>query len=167
MKLLKLAAISLVCLFALATAIGALLPSKVLVSRAVNINAPAEKIQTQLKDIRQWKNWVEGMNDGSVHINSASEAIIGKSKVQITQVSDTMVISEWISPRNKKQVSTIQLIHQPQQHLTIVQWQFEQSVGWLPWEKLGTMMNDKILGPMMEKNLEKLRQYIEAETGNL
>ncbi|HCL05051.1 MAG TPA: hypothetical protein DHW64_03380 [Chitinophagaceae bacterium] len=167
MKLLKLAAISLVCLFALATAIGALLPSKVLVSRAVNIQAPAAKIQTQLSDIRQWKNWVEGMNDGSVHINSSSEAVIGKSKVKIIQVSDTMIISEWISPQHKKQVSTIQLIHQPQQNLTIVQWQFEQSVGWLPWEKLGTMMNDKILGPMMEKNLEKLRQFIEAQTGNL
>lgn len=167
MKLLKLAAISLVCLFALATGIGALLPSKVLVSRAANINAPAEKILAAVKDIHEWKNWVEGMNDGSVHINSASEAAIGKSTVRIVQVTDSSVVSEWISSQNKKQVSTIQLIAQPQQNLTIVQWQFEQTVGWLPWEKLGTIMNDKILGPMMEKNLEKLRQYIEAKTGSL
>ncbi|MFZ6023665.1 MAG: SRPBCC family protein [Bacteroidota bacterium] len=167
MKLLKLAVISLVCLFALATGISALLPSKVLVSRAVNINAPAEKIITAIKDIRQWKHWVEGMNDRSVHISSASEAAIGKSTVRIVRVTDSMVVSEWISSKNKKQVSTIQLINQPRQKLTIVQWQFEQSVGWLPWEKLGTIMNDKILGPMMEKNLEKLRQYMEAQTGNL
>lgn len=167
MKLLKLAAISLVCLFALATGIGALLPSKVLVSRAVNINAPTEKISTEIKDIHHWKNWVEGMNDRSVQINSASEAVIGKSTVRIVQVTDSTVVSEWISTKNKKQVSTIRFINQPQQNLTIVQWQFEQSVGWLPWEKLGTIMNDKILGPMMEKNLEKLRQYIEAKTGNL
>lgn len=167
MKLLKLAAISLVCLFALATAIGALLPSKVLVSRAVNINAPAAKILAAINDIRQWKNWVQGMNDGSVHINSAHEAVIGKSTVRIVQVSDSIIVSEWISPQHKKQVSTIHLIDQPQQNLTIVQWQFEQVVGWLPWEKLGTMMNDKILGPMMEKNLEQLRQYIAAQTGNL
>ncbi len=167
MKLLKLAAISLVCLFALATGIGALLPSKVLVSRAVNIKAPAEKILAAINDMQQWKNWVEGMSDASVHINSASEAVIGKSKVYITHVSDTLVISEWISSGNKKQVSAIQLIYQPQQNLTIVQWQFEQNVGWLPWEKLGTFMNDKILGPMMEKNLEKLRQYIEAQTSIL
>lgn len=167
MKLLKLAAISLVCLFALATAIGALLPSKVLVSRAVNINAPAAKILAAINDIRQWKNWVQGMNDGSVHINSAHEAVIGKSTVRIVQVSDSIIVSEWISPQHKKQVSTIHLIDQPQQNLTIVQWQFEQAVGWLPWEKLGTIMNDKILGPMMEKNLEQLRQYIAAQTGNL
>lgn len=166
MKLLKLAAISLVCLFALATGIGALLPSKVLVSRAINIKASATEIHSEIKDIRQWKNWVEGMNDGSVHINSASEALIGKSTVRIVQVSDSVVVSEWISPQHKKQVSTIRLIYEPRQNLTIIQWQFEQSVGWLPWEKLGTIMNDKILGPMMEKNLEKLRQYKEAETGS-
>lgn len=167
MKLLKLAAISLVCLFALATGIGALLPSKVLVSRAVNIKAPAGKIMAELNSLTQWKNWVEGMNDASVHIRSSNEASIGKSEVRIVNLTDTTVISEWISRRNKKQVSTIQLIGGQSENLTIVQWQFEQSVGWLPWEKLGTMMNDKILGPMMEKNLEKLRQYIEAQTGSL
>lgn len=166
MKLLKLAAISLVCLFALATGIGALLPSKVLVSRAVNIKAPVEKILAEVKDIRQWKNWVEGMTDASVQVKSAHEAIIGKSKVHITEVRDSLVVSEWESSKGKIQLSSIQLIHQPQQNLTIVQWQFEQSVGWLPWEKLGTMMNDKILGPMMEKNLEKLRQYLETQTGS-
>lgn len=167
MKLLKLAAISLVCLFALATGIGALLPSKVLVSRAVNIKSPAGKIMAEINSLTQWKNWVEGMNDASVHIRSSNEASIGKSEVRIVKLTDTMVVSEWISQRNKKQVSTIQLIGGQSENLTIVQWQFEQSVGWLPWEKLGTMMNDKILGPMMEKNLEKLRLYIEAQTGNL
>jgi len=167
MKLLKLAAISLVALFALATGMGALLPSKVLVSRAVNIKATPANIHSAINSIQEWKNWVEGMNDGSVHISSATEALIGKTKVRITQVTDSTVVSEWISPQNRKQVSTIQLIHQPQQTLTIVQWQFEQSVSWLPWEKLGTMMNDKILGPMMEKNLEKLRQYIEAKNSSL
>lgn len=167
MKLLKLGLISLVLLFALATAIGALLPSKVLVSRAVNIKVPAEKIQEEIKDINHWKNWVDGMNDATVRIRSSQEAAIGKSEVRITQVSDTMVVSEWISPQQKKQISTIRLLYQPQQAVTIVQWQFEQSVGWLPWEKLGSMMNDKILGPMMEKNLEQLRQFSEAKNGNL
>ncbi|TDO25401.1 hypothetical protein [Sediminibacterium goheungense] len=167
MKLLKLGLISVVFLFALATAIGALLPSKVLVSRAVNIKAPVTQIQAEIKDIEHWKNWVEGMRDTIVRIRSAQEAVIGKSEVRITQVSDSMVVSEWISPQKKMQISTIRLLYQPQQAVTIVQWQFEQSVGWLPWEKLGTMMNDKILGPMMEKNLEQLRQYLEAKNSNL
>lgn len=167
MKLLKLAVISFICLFALATGIGALLPSKVLVSRAVNIKAGPEKILAVVKDMYQWKNWVEGMNDPSVHIHSSQEATIGKTRVQLINITDSLVQSNWISAQGTKQVSTIQFIHQPQQQITIVQWQFEQSVGWLPWEKLGTMMNDKILGPMMEKNLEQLRQLIEAQTGNL
>lgn len=165
MKLLKLGLISLVALFALATLIGALLPSQVLVSRATNIKADPDSIMIQLQDIHQWKHWVEGMNDSSVHIQSSDKAIIGRSQVSITHIGDTIVVSEWITGSKSKQLSTMQVINQPARQVTIVQWQFEQKVGWLPWEKLGTMMNDKILGPMMEKNLEQLRAYLEAKTG--
>ncbi|MEB3088255.1 hypothetical protein VJJ19_07440, partial [Parvimonas sp. D4] len=72
-----------------------------------------------------------------------------------------------ITAKGKPQISTMRVIYQPQQGVTIVQWQFEQSIGWLPWEKLGSIMNDKILGPMMEKNLDQLRRLIEAETSSL
>lgn len=167
MKLLKLGLISLVCLFILALGIGALLPSKVLVSRAVNIKVEPNLVLKQVSDIREWEHWVTGMKDPSVKIQSTNEATIGSNQVTITQVSDTAVISEWRSNKSNLQISTLRIIHQPQQQVTIVQWQFEQQVGWLPWEKLGTMMNDKIIGTMMEKNLEQLRTYLEAQTGSL
>lgn len=167
MKLLKLGLISLVCLFILALGIGALLPSKVLVSRAVNIKVEPGLVLKQVSDIREWEHWVTGMKDPSVKIQSTNEATIGSNQVTITQVSDTAVISEWRSNKSNLQISTLRIIHQPQQQVTIVQWQFEQQVGWLPWEKLGTMMNDKIIGTMMEKNLEQLRTYLEAQTGSL
>ncbi len=163
MKLLKLGLISLVLLFLLATIMGSLLPSKVLVSRAVNIHAPADTVRSKIEDIRQWKAWMEGMNDPSVKIQSSVSAKIGKSEVIIAEKNDSTVISTWVSEKGKPQISTMRIIYQPQQHVTIVQWQFEQSIGWLPWERLGSIMNDKIMGPMMEKNLERLRQMIEAE----
>lgn len=167
MKLLKLGLISLVILFLLATIMGAMLPSKVLVSRAVNIKAPIDSVRNQIEDIRQWPNWVEGMNDPSVHIQSSVNAQIGKSEVTIAEKNDSTVISTWITAKGKPQISTMRVIYQPQQGVTIVQWQFEQSIGWLPWERLGSIMNDKILGPMMEKNLDQLRRLIEAETSIL
>lgn len=163
MKLIKLGLISLVCLFLLAVGIGALLPSNVLVSRAVNIKVGPEVVLKQVSDIHEWEHWVTGMKDPSVKIHSTTAATIGNNEVKITRVSDTAVISEWTSNKSNLQISTMRIIHQPQQQVTIVQWQFEQKVGWLPWEKLGTMMNDKIIGTMMEKNLEQLRAYIEAE----
>ncbi len=167
MKLLKLGFISLVILFLLATIMGSLLPSKVLVSRAVNIKAPLDSVRMQIEDIRQWPNWVEGMNDPSVSIQSAVSARIGRSEVTIAEKNDSTVISTWITAKGKPQISTMRIIYQPQQAVTIVQWQFEQSIGWLPWERLGSIMNDKIMGPMMEKNLDQLKRLIEAKTSIL
>lgn len=167
MKLLKLGLISVVILFFLATIMGSLLPSKVLVSRAVNIKAPLDSVRVEIEDIRKWSNWVEGMNDPSVNIQSSVSAQIGKSEVTIAEKNDSTVTSTWITAKGKPQISTMRVIYQPQQAVTIVQWQFEQSIGWLPWERLGSIMNDKIMGPMMEKNLDRLKQLIEAKTSIL
>jgi len=167
MKLLKLGLISLVLLFLLATIMGSLLPSKVLVSRAVNIHAPGDTVRSKIEDIRQWTEWMEGMNDSSVNIQSSVSAQIGKSQVTIAEKNDTAIVSTWVTAKGKPQISTMRIIEQPQQSVTIVQWQFEQSIGWLPWERLGSIMNDKIMGPMMENNLERLRQLIEAKNRSL
>lgn len=167
MKLLKLGLISLVILFLLATIMGSMLPSKVLVSRAVNIKAPADSVRSEIEDMRKWPNWVEGMNDPSVTIQSSVSAQIGKSRVTIAEKNDTTVISTWITAKGKPQISTMRIIYQPQQEVTIIQWQFEQSIGWLPWERLSSIMNDKIMGPMMEKNLDQLKQLIEAKNRSL
>ena len=41
-----------------------------------------------------------------------------------------------------------------------VQWQFEQTLGWLPWDRLGSMLNEKIMGPQLEANLQQLRNKV-------
>lgn len=167
MKLLKLALISLLILFLLSTAMGIMLPSKVLVSRAVNIAVPASEVLEAVGNINHWPHWIEGMNSASVNIQSSLSAQIGNSRVTIAAKTDTTVMSTWVTKKGKPQISTIRILYQPQQQITVVQWQFEQSIGWLPWERLGSIMNDKILGPMMEKNLDQLKRHLEAKNGNL
>lgn len=163
MRLLKLALISLLILFVVSFGVSALLPAHVLVSRAVNIAATPDSIRAHTADIRQWQTWMEGMTDTSVHIQSATQAAIGKTMVSIQSVTDTTVVSLWDNHRTAPQLSTLRWIVQPQQQVTIVQWQFEQKLSWYPWEKFASMMNDKILGPMMERNLEQLRRSLEEE----
>ena len=161
MKLIKLGLISIATLFVLTTLIGALLPSTVLVSRAVNINGPKDSIMLYINDIQQWKRWIEGMDKPEVVIHSPVNAELGRTTVNITTVSDSNVVSSWTGMSGNKQMSTIRLISEPEQKLTVVQWQFVQQLKWYPWEKLGSMMNDKILGTMMEKNLNTLKSVIE------
>lgn len=163
MKLIKLGVISIVILFLLITFIGALLPSTVLVSRAVNVNGPRDSIILYLQDIQQWKLWIEGMEKQEVKIYSSLNANLGGTTVNIINVSDSAVVSSWTAKSGNMQTSTVRMISEPLQNLTIVQWQFEQKLKWYPWEKLGSMMNDKILGTMMEKNLNNLKSLVEKK----
>jgi carbon monoxide dehydrogenase subunit G len=161
MRFLKLIIGSIAILFIIATLLGALLPSHVLVSRAVNIAAPVDTVKPYIQDINQWRSWIEGMQDTSVTVYSAQKAKLGGTEVMITQVTDSTVVSVWTGRNGGQQTATIRLIGSPEQKLTVVQWQFEQKLKWYPWERLGSMMNDKILGTMMEKNLNRLRELLE------
>lgn len=161
MRLIKLVLVSLVILFALSTALSFLLPSMVLVSRAVTIEAPPDSVLAKVKDIRQWAGWMDGMESPGVQIHSATSATLGGTEVTIGPVSDTAVVSNWTSKKSNPQVATIRLISRPGQPQTVVQWQFVEQVKWYPWAKLGSMMNDKIMGPMMEKNLDNLKKSLE------
>ena len=163
MKLIKLGLFSVVALFAIASLIGILLPSTVLVSRAVNITAPKDSIVNYINDIEVWKAWMDGMQQSSVQISSPTHADFGGTKITITQVSDSTVVSSWITQNGGLQTSTIRMIGNDLEKITIVQWQFEQKIKWYPWERLGSMMNDKILGTMMEKNLNNLKSLVEKK----
>ena len=153
MKLIRLGLFSVLSLFAIASLIGILLPSHVLVSRAVDIKAPKDSIVLYLNNIEKWKGWMDGMQQASVQIQSAQQADLAGTKVLITSITDSTIVSTWQTKNGGIQLSTVRMIKDTVHQLTIVQWQFEQKVKWYPWERLGSMMNDKILGTMMEINL--------------
>jgi hypothetical protein len=163
MRFLRLIIISFAALFIVATLIGVLLPSRVLVSRAVNIAVPKDSIMQYVNNIRDWKLWMEGMDDESVHIYSPLKATLGNTEVTVTSVTDTTVVSTWLPRKGAVQTATMHLIGSSGERLTVVQWQFEQKLKWYPWERLGSMMNDKILGTMMENNLNRLKTLAETK----
>lgn len=161
MNLLKLFLISVVFLFIIISSIGILLPSTVLVSRATNILATKDSIIGYIKNIEQWKGWLEGMQQTTVKINSSTSADLAGTTVIINFISDSLIISTWTSQKGNVQTSTIRMIGDSLKKITVVQWQFEQKLKWYPWERLGSIMNDKIMGSMMEKNLNNLKLLIE------
>jgi hypothetical protein len=165
MKFIKLGIISLVVLFVAATFIGLLFPSTVIVSRAVNISAPKDSIYGYIKNLNEWKLWIDGLNDASVKIETPLKGELGNTIVNIIKDSAGSVESEWIGRGDHKQISSISLFRDSTQTQTVVQWQFVEKLKWYPWEKFGSMMNDKILGTMMEKNLNNLKALVEHTSG--
>lgn len=161
MKLVKLGLISLIVLGIIITLMGLLFPSTVLVSRAVDIKAPLDSIQNRVSTMNQWTLWIAGMKDSSVKIISDTDAQLDKTKVQINQVTDSTVVSTWTSQNGQQQISTIRIIGNGTQDYVVVQWQFIQQLGWYPWDRFGSMMNDKIMGTMMEQNLQSLKKSLE------
>lgn len=57
MKFLKWLLIALVVIIAGLYAVSFLLPSKVHIERSIVINAPAEKVYAQVKDLKKWPAW--------------------------------------------------------------------------------------------------------------
>lgn len=163
MRFLKLGLISIVAIFCVMLFFSILMPSMVLVSRAVDISAPIDSIKYRVADLNQWINWINGMQSKTVSIKSAKEAQLGSSTVTINAITDTTVVTGWTSSAKSFQLSTIRFITHPNSTITTVQWQFEQHLNWYPWEKFGSFMNDKILGPMMEQNLLNLKHLAENQ----
>jgi hypothetical protein len=163
MRFLKLGLISMVGIFCVMLFFSILMPSMVLVSRAVDISAPVDSIKYRVSDLNQWTNWMNGMQSKTVSIKSAKEAQLGSSTVTINTITDTTVVTGWTSSTKSFQLSTIRFITRSNSTITTVQWQFEQHLNWYPWEKLGSFMNDKILGPMMEQNLLNLKHLSENQ----
>ncbi|MEI8074694.1 MAG: hypothetical protein WCH78_08095 [Bacteroidota bacterium] len=163
MSVIKLGLISILALFTVMSFFSLMMPSTVIVSRAVDIYAPTDSIKYYVSDLNQWTLWVKGMNSKLVTIKSAKEADLGRQQLSIESITDTTVVSNWSSQTASTQISTIRFIPAPERHLTIVQWQFVQKLRWYPWEKFGSFMNDKILGPMMEQNLQNLKRLSEHQ----
>ncbi|MEQ1625717.1 MAG: hypothetical protein ABL870_13535, partial [Sediminibacterium sp.] len=83
MRFIKLILISVVALFVLMLFFSILMPSTVLVSRAIDINAPLDSIRYRVSDLNQWVYWVKGMRSNNVNIESAKKAQLGNSIVTV------------------------------------------------------------------------------------
>lgn len=162
MRFIKLIVISFVIISILVTAVSLIFPSTVIVSRAVNVNAPKDSVLVYIKDFNGWKQWIVGLKDSSVTILSNTQANLAGTNVVIVNSDTTSVHSVWTSKRGKTMEGDIHLFNNSKSpNITVVQWQFQQKLKWYPWEKFASLMSDKILGPMMEANLAQLQKLTE------
>jgi len=167
MKIIKLGLISAVVLFMVATIIGLLLPSTVVVSRATDIQKSADSVLPLLTDLSRWPEWMEGVKDNGFTVTTPQSKGVGaKARVNgniitLTGIAPRKVSSLWEGGNGFNQQAEFNMFTDSANTVTTVQWGFTQYIGWYPWERLGSFMNDKILGPGMEKSLENLKKRME------
>ncbi len=166
MKIIKLAAISIVGFFLLLTAFSLLLPSKVIISRAIDINAPLDTVYNMVNDLSKWQLWMDNYDSTPATlspITSGTNASIkmGLVKVVINKAKPKQIEATWQSGENTPLPGSFNFISNDNfGHITL-QWQFIQKVKWYPWEKFATIVSDNALGPYMEKSLDNLKKQVE------
>ena len=161
--------IVIIILIALA---GLLLPSKITITKSVLINAPAERIRSQINDFNNWKNWYPAFKDSTIIVTNN---ILKRNTLQsvslkddngkqidldlIFSSDDTIEVAVG-SPSSTKVFYQFLLIP----HLsgkTQLTLNINTFFKWYPWEKIKGIFLDKISGPQYESALNKLKEVIE------
>jgi len=159
MKFIKLLIISIVVLFLLLIAFSSLLPSTVRISRAIDIADSSNLVLAKIKDMNQWQLWNEyvkklpgkAVTKDSIHAKDLSITITGTDSITVR--------TSWRQQNGKTFPGVFNLV--PHNSVTTVQWYFEFTIKWYPWEKFGSIIYDKQLGPQMEQSLLNLNQLLE------
>ncbi len=164
MRFLKLAIISVIVIFIILTAMSSLLPSQILVSRAVDIKGSSNKIKENLFQLKQWQYWMtDAQGNKTQHLYDAKKDVvtIGPTVITVASKNDSTLVTEWSAANIMKGSFRIIDHHTPDSLIT-VQWQMEQDVKWYPWEKFASITKDELWGGSMEKSLENLKLLVES-----
>ena len=96
MKYVKLIIISVVFLSVLIIGISLLFPSKVIASRAIEINTSADKIAYFTSDLSHWNQWMSDWKENKVVLEN-NTAHIGTQTVRFIDKATNKVNYEWIA----------------------------------------------------------------------
>jgi hypothetical protein len=161
MRLVKLALISILVLFVVIVGISLFIPSHVRISRAVNITAPRDSVAVYVGNIAHWQKWNHFINfEGLQHV-SYTESLLSSDQLQVKRdyLGADTVKTTWRQPSGRTIAGTY--AWHTSGSVTVVQWYFDFHLRWYPWEKFGSIIFDKQLGPPMEKSLDNLKKLLE------
>jgi hypothetical protein len=117
---------------------------------------------TKLEDMREWEKWNLLLRDSSLSNKKfeANSFTATEMSVEISGQDSTGLKTLWKRKGQDPVPSGLGVTAVSNQ--TIVQWYFDFNVGWYPWEKFGSIIFDKQLGPPMEKSLDELKKLCES-----
>lgn len=151
-RLIKLALISFVLLFLVATAISLMIPSHIRISKAINIHGDRQRIFALLADTLLWKRWHPAFVPGARSFQS----------VQIIpeKITDSTLIMRMQQGKKTAVTNGWQLYHIAGDSLTL-QWYMDFHLKWYPWQKFGSLFYENTYGVMMEQGLSNIKNEVQ------
>jgi hypothetical protein len=154
LRLIKLALISVFFLFLLWTGISLLIPSRVRISRATNIDAPPQRLLALVNDSSQWRTWHPWFADSNTTASSVRFIYQERSDTQ------TIVLLQHPGVRDLQQAFRIYRLGGSDS--ITVQWYSDFHLRWYPWEKFSSLFFEQTYGSMMETGIRNLKERAEG-----
>jgi Polyketide cyclase / dehydrase and lipid transport len=151
MKIIKLALISFIVFFGIATAFSLMIPSSIRLSKAVNVKAEPARILSFIKDTSQWREWWPSLNSkASFNLN-----------LRPLRQNDSEVVWQ-LQQADRRPVTSGWQIHQlPSGDSLALQWYMDFHLPWYPWQKFSTLFYESTYGTMMQQGLENIKGLAE------
>ena len=164
MKYLKLAFISFLFLFIVVTGISLFIPSRIRISKAVNLAAANNSVMSLISDPAAWKSWYPGLD--SAEQLSGTGGVIGyrigqRATLLLTSKTSSEVNAEFSGGQMKPVLNVWKTTVHPGVDSLTLQWYMDFRLRWYPWEKFASLLLEKTYGPRMENGLATLKKHAE------
>lgn len=172
MRLFKGFFIVLAGLFIFITILSLFIPSKLMVTRAVVINARADKVLNEISNLQNWKHWQPVfINDAAnIKFDTAENGISyscewnsknKKNKMLITDVKNNTVTAILSRKGENDVLNTIRILPLTDSNQVQTEWSVLIKLKWYPWEKFYGIFIEKVSGQGYEDALNSLKRYAE------
>ncbi|HTD93273.1 MAG TPA: SRPBCC family protein [Chitinophagaceae bacterium] len=172
MRYVKLLLLSFVLLFALVTVISLFIPSRVRISKAINIKEDKVRALDQVSNAVNWKNWypgiektkplyVEGVIKGAIFDSSSATRQV---YLLLDQVKQGEVTAMFVGSRMRPVSNVWKTVTYSNSDSTTLQWYMDFDLRWYPWEKFASLLLEQSYGPRMEQGLSNLKRIVESDT---
>ena len=172
MRLFKGFFIVLVGLFVFITILSLFIPSKLMVTRAVVINAHAGKVFNEISNLQNWKHWHPVfINDSAIikfdtEANGISNTCEWESKgkkntIHITGKQGYALKATLLREGENDVLNTMRVLPLTDSNQVQAEWNVLIKLKWYPWEKFYGIFIEKISGQGYEDALNSLKAYAE------
>lgn len=158
-------------LFILVTIFSLLIPSTVTIARGVAINSDAQKVFSEVSNLRNWKHWHPVFKSDSLKVNYSADSGVnsfcewetnGKTnRLQIDSVSSDRVTISLSRPGQQSIKNVLLLLPIPADRSVQVEWRAFIKLKWYPWEKFYGLIVEKTSGESYQAALDSLKDYVE------
>ncbi|MFL5787784.1 MAG: hypothetical protein ACJ748_07005 [Flavisolibacter sp.] len=156
MQILKLAFISILLLFLVATGVSLMIPAHIRISRAINIHSTKEQVLGLITNSEKWKLWHPAFMPANASKNIAS--------IELTRLNenDSSVLYK-LKQGNKVPVLNGWQVYNLSPDSLTLQGYMDFRLKWYPWQKFSSLFYENTYGILLQQGLSNIKDILENQ----